>query len=131
MAAWSLRPRVIAPKVSFGFRSDAGARTREIFMTIILTLKQRFADLPTRFKRGLDQLARNPDLDPCNLLKQDPSHPAFIDETLRGRMFPPGRRIASLSLTVAASPTNTLAMHAVSLHNGSAVPNKRRETSVN
>jgi hypothetical protein len=39
-------------------------------MSIVLTLKQRFDDFPTRFKHALDQLAQNPELDPYNLLFQ-------------------------------------------------------------
>ena len=73
----TLRPTVIARKVSFGSQSDAGARTREILMSIVLTLKQRFEDFPTRFKNALDQLAHNPELAPYNLLfQQHPSLPA-------------------------------------------------------
>jgi transposase len=73
----TLRPTVIARKVSFGSQSDAGARTREILMTIVLTLKQRFDDFQTRFKDALDQLAQNPNLDPYHLLfQQNPSQPA-------------------------------------------------------
>lgn len=74
LAERSLRPTVIARKVSFGSQSDAGARTRETLMSIVLTLKQRFPDFPARFKNALDQLAQNPDLDPYKLLfKQEPS----------------------------------------------------------
>ena len=66
-----------ARKVSFGSQSDAGARTREILMSILLTLKQRFDDFQTRFKNALDHLAQNPNLDPYNLLfKQNSSQPA-------------------------------------------------------
>ena len=57
LAERTLRPTVIARKVSFGSQSDAGARTREILMSIVLTLKQRFPDFPARFKNALDQLA--------------------------------------------------------------------------
>lgn len=70
----TLRPSVIARKVSFGSQSDAGAQTREILMSIVLTLKQRFHDFQSRFKTALDHLAQNPNLDPYNLLfQQDPS----------------------------------------------------------
>ncbi len=37
----TLRPSVIARKVSFGSQSDAGAKTREILMSIVLTLPGR------------------------------------------------------------------------------------------
>jgi transposase len=70
LAERSLRPTIIARKVSFGSQSDAGARTREILMSIVLTLKQRFEHFPTRFKNALDQLAQNPNLDPYHLLFQ-------------------------------------------------------------
>lgn len=63
-----LRGVVIARKVSFGSQSDAGARTREILMSILLTLKKRCDDFQTRFKHALDQLAENPSLDPYQLL---------------------------------------------------------------
>jgi len=68
-----LRGLVIARKVSFGSQSDAGARTREILMSIVLTLKQRFDDFQTRFKNALDQLAEDPTLDPYNILFQQNS----------------------------------------------------------
>ncbi len=58
-----LRPTVIARKVSFGSQSDAGAHTREILMTVVHTLKKRFADPQTHFKTFLDKLAANPALD--------------------------------------------------------------------
>jgi transposase len=74
LAERTLRPSVIARKVSFGSQSDAGALTREILMSIVLTLKQRFDDFQARFKHALDHLAQNPNLDPYNFLfKQDPS----------------------------------------------------------
>lgn len=70
----TLRPAVIARKVSFGSQSDAGVQSREILMSIVLTLKQRFDDFQTRFKTALDHLAENPNLDPYHLLFQrDPS----------------------------------------------------------
>lgn len=73
----TLRPLVIARKVSFGSQSDAGAKTREILMSILFTLKQRFSDFQTRFKTALDRLAENPNLDPYHLLfHQDSSQPA-------------------------------------------------------
>jgi len=37
----TLRPLVIARKVSFGSQSDAGARNREILISIVLTLKSQ------------------------------------------------------------------------------------------
>ena len=77
LAERTLRPTVIARKVSFGSQSDAGAKTREILMSVLLTLKQRFTDFQSRLKTALDSLAQNPNLDPYPLLfSQDPSHPA-------------------------------------------------------
>jgi hypothetical protein len=73
----TLRPTVIARKVSFGSQSDAGAKTREILMSILFTLKQRFPDFHTRFKNALDRLSENPTLDPYMLLfQQDSPQPA-------------------------------------------------------
>jgi len=68
-----LRGVVIARKVSFGSQSDAGAQTREILMSVVLTLKQHFDDFQTRFKTALDRLAEDPTLDPYNLLFQQNS----------------------------------------------------------
>jgi len=72
-----LRGVVIARKVSFGSQSDAGAQTREILMSVVLTLKQHFDDFQTRFKNALDRLAENTNLHPYQVLfQQNPSQPA-------------------------------------------------------
>jgi hypothetical protein len=85
----TLRPLVIARKVSFGSHSDAGARTREILMNILFTLKQRFDDFQIRFKNPLDRLAENPNLDPYALLsQQDPSQPAHSRGITASSLFP-------------------------------------------
>ena len=63
-----LRPTVIARKVSFGSQSDAGAKTREILMSVLHTLRKRRADAQAHFKWVLDQLAANPKRDPFALL---------------------------------------------------------------
>jgi len=63
LAERELRSLVIARKVSFGSQSQAGAATREILMTVLLTLKTRVPDVKTAFKNFLDQLALNPNLD--------------------------------------------------------------------
>jgi transposase len=63
-----LRPTVIARKVSFGSQSDAGAKTREILMSVLHTLRKRRADTQAHFKWVLDQLAANPQRDPFALL---------------------------------------------------------------
>jgi transposase len=63
-----LRPTVIARKVSFGSQSDAGAKTREVLMTVVHTLKKRSADPERHFKSVLDQLAADPSQNPVDLL---------------------------------------------------------------
>jgi transposase len=63
-----LRPLVIARKISFGSQSDAGARTREILMTVLLTLTKRTSDVTTAFQSALDQLVEQPAANPAKLL---------------------------------------------------------------
>ena len=63
-----LRPTVIARKISFGSQSDAGAKTREILMTLVHTLALRFPDPQTHFKSVLDQRSEDPTHDPIRLL---------------------------------------------------------------
>ena len=63
-----LRPLAIARKISFGSPSDAGAKTREILMSVLLTLKKRSPDVATPFQAALDQLAAQPDADPYRIL---------------------------------------------------------------
>jgi transposase len=63
------RKLVIARKISFGSQSDAGAQTREILMTVLLTLKKRKpGDVRANFKACLDALAPNPKQDPYQVL---------------------------------------------------------------
>lgn len=63
------RKLVIARKISFGSQSDAGAKTREILMTVLLTLKKRkLGDVRANFKACLDALARDPKQDPYQVL---------------------------------------------------------------
>jgi len=64
LAERELRPLVIARKISFGSQSDAGAKTREILMTVLHTLKKRTPDITTAFKSALDKLAEQGDIDP-------------------------------------------------------------------
>ncbi|HDZ69195.1 MAG TPA: IS66 family transposase, partial [Phycisphaerales bacterium] len=59
-----LRPLVIARKISFGSQSDAGARTREILMTVLHTLKKRATDVTIAFKSALDKLTEQTNIDP-------------------------------------------------------------------
>ena len=66
-----LRPLVIARKISFGSQSDRGARTREILMTVLNTLKKRCRDIGEvydRFKSVLDALAEESRRDAYRLL---------------------------------------------------------------
>ena len=63
-----LRPTVIARKVSFGSQSDAGAKTREVLMSVLHTLRKRHTDAQAHFKWVLDQLAADPQRDPFALL---------------------------------------------------------------
>lgn len=68
LAERELRPLVIARKISFGSQSDRGAKTREILMTALRTLKKRARDPYFALKSCLDELARTPDADPFMLL---------------------------------------------------------------
>jgi len=52
-----LRPTVIARKVSHGSQAEEGAKTREVLMSVMQTLKKRVADPRQRFKAVLDELA--------------------------------------------------------------------------
>ena len=63
LAERELRPLVIARKISFGSQSDAGARTREILMTVLHILKKRVPDVTIAFKSALDKLAEKNDTD--------------------------------------------------------------------
>ena len=64
LAERELRPLVIARKISFGSQSDAGAKTREILMTVLHTLKKRTPDVTAAFKSALDKLAEQSDSEP-------------------------------------------------------------------
>lgn len=70
-----LRPTVVARKVSFGSQSDNGAHTRSVLMSVLHTLKKRTADPVAQFKNALDALAKNPSLDPYQLLFPKPLPP--------------------------------------------------------
>jgi len=64
-----LRKLVIARKLSFGSQSDAGAKTREVLMTTLLTRRKRKAgDVMANFKAALDELARDPSQEPYQIL---------------------------------------------------------------
>jgi hypothetical protein len=57
-----LRPTVIARKVSHGSQAEEGARTREVLMSVMQTLKKRVIDPRQKFKTVLDQFALNSQL---------------------------------------------------------------------
>jgi hypothetical protein len=57
-----LRPTVIARKVSHGSQAEEGAKTREVLMSVMQTLKKRVSDPRQRFKEALDKIAANPKL---------------------------------------------------------------------
>jgi transposase len=63
LAERELRPLVIARKISFGSQSDEGAKTREVLMTIVHTLRKRVKDPHTALMSCLDALATNPAAD--------------------------------------------------------------------
>jgi len=54
-----LRPTVIARKVSHGSQAEEGAKTREVLMSVMQTLKKRVASPRQRFKEVLDRIALN------------------------------------------------------------------------
>jgi len=64
LAERELRPLVIARKISFGSQSDAGAKTREILMTVLHTLKKKTPDVTIAFRSALDRLAEQGHIDP-------------------------------------------------------------------
>ena len=69
LAEKELRPLVIARKVSFGSHSDAGAKTREILMSTLGTLKKKDENnVYTHFKNLLDQIASGNKKHPDNIL---------------------------------------------------------------
>ena len=63
-----LRPLVIARKVSFGSQSDAGAATREVLMSVLVTLQKRSSDPLATLTAVLDTLATDPKADVFRLL---------------------------------------------------------------
>ena len=68
LAERELRPLVISRKLSFGSQSDAGAKTREILMTVLHTLKKQTSDPALCFRSALDLLSVNPALNPFSAL---------------------------------------------------------------
>jgi len=63
LAERNLRSLVIARKISFGSQSDEGAKTREILMTVLHTLKKRTANPAQALAAVLDKLAADPGID--------------------------------------------------------------------
>lgn len=63
-----LRPLVIARKISFGSQSNAGAVTREVLMSVLLTLQKRSQNPVAVLTAALDVLACDPDADVYRLL---------------------------------------------------------------
>lgn len=53
-----LRPTVIARKVSFGSQSDGGAKSREILMSVLHSLRKQVGQPKKRLKEVLDRIAR-------------------------------------------------------------------------
>jgi hypothetical protein len=64
----SLRPLVIARKLSFGSQSPRGARTREVIMSVLHSLAKQGHDPAARLTEALDALARDPHLDIAGFL---------------------------------------------------------------
>jgi transposase len=63
-----LRPTVIARKVSHGSQAEEGAKTREVMMSVMQTLRKRVSDPRQRFKEALDKIAANSQIDPSQAL---------------------------------------------------------------
>ena len=63
-----LRPLVIARKISFGSQSERGLETREVLMSLLLTLNKRSDHVFEAFAQALDALATKPTRDPYDLL---------------------------------------------------------------
>jgi len=63
-----LRPTVIARKVSHGSQGEEGAKTREVLMSMMQSLKKRVTDPRQRFKEALDEMALNGQLKIAELL---------------------------------------------------------------
>lgn len=69
-----LRPTVIARKVSFGSQAEEGAKTREVWMSVLHSLKKRVKNPQQRVKEVLDKIVANPNCNPIKaLLSTDPS----------------------------------------------------------
>ena len=65
-----LRPTVIARKVSFGSQAEEGAKTREVLMSVMQTLKKRAVNARQKFKEMLDRVSDDPHLNVTGLLSE-------------------------------------------------------------
>ena len=63
-----MRPTVIARKVSFGSQAEEGAKTREVLMSVLHTLKKRVKQPRRRLKEVLDKISQEPGLEVGRLL---------------------------------------------------------------
>jgi transposase len=63
-----LRPTVIARKVSFGSQAEEGAKTREVLMSLMQTLKKREQNPRQKFKAMLDKISQDSNLTVTQLL---------------------------------------------------------------
>lgn len=72
----SIRPTVIARKISMGSQGKNGARNREIITSVLATVKNRGGDPYRWLVEVLDSLARAPDTDVAAALPE-------VDQTLR------------------------------------------------
>lgn len=68
-----LRPTVIARKVSHGSQAEEGAKTREVLMSVMQTLKKRESNPRQRFKEMLDKISENPKIEISQLLLETDS----------------------------------------------------------
>lgn len=68
LAERELRPLVIARKISFGSHSDAGAKTREILMSTLLSLKKSKGNVVGELKTFLDKWPQNANKNPYHIL---------------------------------------------------------------
>lgn len=64
----SLRPLVIARKLSFGTQSTKGSRTRSILMSVLHSLRKQGHDPAAKLREALNLKARNPEADLIDFL---------------------------------------------------------------
>lgn len=67
-AARELRPTVIARKVSFGSQAEEGAKTGEVLMSVLHTLKKREPHPRRKLKEMLDKISQDSNLKVTQLL---------------------------------------------------------------